>query len=206
MLLTSCNLSRVSIASLKRLVTLNQRQLLSPVWEHYLTGILQPKQQGWLDGFPSGMSGHFSEEKLAQVRRGVRTHPFNFSDASISENRADEFLAVLDALRINVKPKEFAGRAWWPRDTAGLIDAIMTEQDLKEEGATREEQIMAVAQKKAYYLKTHKELQWQRSNNSSAADDGSKCSNERIRLDRRVGEEGGPSRAEVLAAAFNVSI
>lgn len=134
---------RRSMHKLTSLVHLNHRQLLSPIWEHYILSIWQPKQQRLLSSYRPSFSS--SPSQLAALERNVTFHPFNLSSQSVNEERAYDFVQTLEGLRATVRAREFAGRAWWPQSRAGLIEALKAEQECKERGGSREEMIEEVA-------------------------------------------------------------
>lgn len=138
------------------LVHLNQRQLLSPIWEHYIHAIWQPEMQRYLDEYDARSSSvrwpH--QGQLETLKRDIAFHPFNMSCNAVNKERSEDFLYTIEALRELVHAKEFAGRAWWPQSAKGLIKAIEAEQECKQRGGNREEQIEAAARHSGSWINT----------------------------------------------------
>lgn len=128
---------------LKRLIKANQPELLSPIWESFITGMEQPTRRRTVELDQQGQKQHIGEGPMSILRRGIRLHPFNFSDIEVSLSRADYFLSMLNAFIPWRRPRSW--KAWWPQDAASLVNVLKLEQELKERGATRGEQIAAVA-------------------------------------------------------------
>lgn len=138
---SSSTLSRTNM--LKRLIKANQPELLSPIWESFITGMEQPTHRRTVERYQQGQQQHNGEEHISIWRRGIHFHPFNFSDPEVSLSRAQYFLSMLNVFIPWRRPRSW--KAWWPQDAASLVNVLKLEQELKERGATRGEQITAVA-------------------------------------------------------------
>lgn len=116
---------------MKCLANSTQPQPLSPVWEAFNTGILQPAFKRLLEVGEGTGSQPADAKRMRDLERCVALHPLNMSDAKVNTTRANSFLL---SLGVHLQSHRLPGlpgktKPWWHMSAEKIIEMVKKERE-----------------------------------------------------------------------------
>lgn len=99
---------------------------LSPIWESYILGILQPSYRLPLGDYEARPAHSRPTAKIAMLRKVIKFHPFNLSDEEVNLARGRVILFMLGNA---TRGLDTQSPPWWPQDAASFVEAVKKERE-----------------------------------------------------------------------------
>lgn len=105
-----------------------KKDKLEPRWEDFIKDFWRPGAERLLADVKTKNSLALNKSEVETIRASLSLAAFDFSNDQVNAYRAEYFLLKIAPLRTTPNGETIPGRAWWPKDAAGIIEAIKEEQ------------------------------------------------------------------------------